>query len=205
MDYGMTHDGVRVFRLHGRIAYEIPCKMCGKKVIRRQSRCIDNCLCDYCKKTLEKKKAEAIKQELWEIETKAERRFRKAVENIENQVKDISIYNKAIEIAETRVEKYASIPEAMVAIELIRLKYAIIPQQKVGKYKVDFAIPKHKLVVEVDGELFHKDDMKREREGIIQIALGMNWRIIHIPAELISKDITKLKEIMEMYNKNNVL
>ena len=201
MECSITNDGVRVFRLHGRVAYEIPCEICGNKVIKRQRRFAENCLCDYCKKTLKKKKAEAISQELLEIETKAEKRFNKAIERIAKQVKDIDQYQKAVETARTRIERYASIPEAMVAIELIRLKYAIIPQQKVGRYKVDFAIPKHKIIVEVDGELFHKNDKSKEREAIIQFAIGLEWKIVHIPAELISEDITKLKGIMDMYVK----
>lgn len=199
MDYGVTNDGIKIFLLNGRLAYEIPCEVCGRKFIRRQNRCTKNRLCDYCKKMLNKKKAEAISQELLAVETKAERRFNKAVERIKKQVKNFEEYQKPIEIAKTRVERYASIPEAMVAIELVRLKYGIIPQQEVGRYKVDFAIPKHKLVVEVDGELFHRKDKNKEREAIIQFALGLEWKIIHIPAELISNDIVKLKDIMDMY------
>lgn len=84
----------------------------------------------------------------------------------------------------------------MVAIELIKNGYSIIPQQKIGKYKVDFLIPKEKIVVEVDGELYHKNDFKKNREAEIQIILGFDWKIIHIPAEKIRKDIKKLNLII---------
>lgn len=201
MEYGMTKDGVRVFLQNGHVAYEVPCEICGNKVIRKR-RTNTNCLCGYCKKTLNEKKKEVIPKELLEVETKAERRFKEAVKRIEKQVENFSEYQKHIEIAKTRVERYASIPEAMVAIELLRLKYSIIPQQKVGRYKVDFAIPKHKLIVEVDGELYHRNDKKKDREAVVQYAIGLDWKIIHIPAELISKDIQKLKEIMDMYVNN---
>lgn len=96
---------------------------------------------------------------------------------------------------------YGSIPEAMVAIELLRLGYRIIPQQKVKKYKVDFAIPKEKIVIEVDGYVYHKDSYKGDREAIIQLALGLDWKIIHIPAELIAEDITKLKSAIGIFYK----
>ena len=88
----------------------------------------------------------------------------------------------------------------MVAIELLKLGYSIIPQQKVTKYKVDFAIPKQKIVIEVDGSLYHKERYGGGREATIQLALGMDWRIIHIPAELIAEDIQKLKTIIDTFS-----
>ena len=86
-------------------------------------------------------------------------------------------------------------------MELIRLGYQIIPQQKVKNYKVDFAIPKQKIVIEVDGAMYHKDKFNGDREAIIQFSLGLDWKIIHIPAEEISKNITKLKRVIQsLYN-----
>ena len=89
----------------------------------------------------------------------------------------------------------------MVAIELIRIGYSIIPQQKIKKYKVDFAIPKEKIVIEVDGSIYHKDVYKGYREAIIQLSLGLDWKIIHVPAEYISKDIQKLEQIIKILSK----
>ena len=36
------------------------------------------------------------------------------------------------------------------------------------------------------------------REAEIQFAIGLDWKMIHIPAELIRKDIQKLDEIIKM-------
>ena len=135
-------------------------------------------------------------KELAEVETKREKQFNHAVEKIEKQVKDFSKYENAIKIAKTRAELYGSIPEAMVAIELLKLKYKIIPQQKIKKYKVDFVLPTQKIVIEVDGSIFHKNIYNSEREAIIQMSLGLDWKIIHIPAEKIAENITKLQEII---------
>ena len=132
------------------------------------------------------------------IECLKEKQFDKAVNKIKKQVFDFSLYEKAIKIAEIRQELYGSIPEAMVAIELLRLGYSIIPQQKIKKYKVDFAIPKEKIIIEVDGSLYHKDVYKGEREAIIQLSLGLDWKIIHVPAEKIAENITKLKQVIEV-------
>lgn len=132
------------------------------------------------------------------MKTPKEKQFDKAVNKIKKQVFDFSLYEKAIKIAEIRQELYGSIPEAMVAIELLRLGYSIIPQQKIKKYKVDFAIPKEKIIIEVDGSLYHKDVYKGEREAIIQLSLGLDWKIIHVPAEKIAENITKLKQVIEV-------
>lgn len=88
----------------------------------------------------------------------------------------------------------------MVAIELLKLKYKIIPQQKVGKYRVDFAIPKEKIIIEVDGKIFHNGTLN-DREAEIQLMIGLDWKIIHIPAELIRENITKLKSAIGIFYK----
>ena len=146
-------------------------------------------------------KKAVLKKELLETRTKREIQFDKAVENIKRQIPEFQDYAKAIEIARKANEKYGSIPEAMVAIELIRLGYSIIPQQKINKYNVDFAIPKHKIIIEVDGKIFHSNDTKKEREAIIQLSVGIDWKIIHIPAEYIAKDIQKVEQIIKELSK----
>lgn len=188
----------------GTYVYLVPCEICGtvtkKRVYRRD---LIN-TCDKCKATLKARQTEKkkIDSKLLQVETKHEQRFNKAVSKIKKQVKDFSSYTNAINIAKTSLEKYDSIPESMVAIELIHLKYKIIPQQKVGKYRVDFAIPKEKIVIEVDGSVYHKDIYKGDREATIQFSLGMDWKIIHIPAEMIENDITKLKDIIDVFYKS---
>lgn len=57
----------------------------------------------------------------------------------------------------------------------------LIPQYQIGPYRVDFAIPKHKQVIEIDGREFHTEpedvakDHERDRE---LIALG--WTVERI-------------------------
>lgn len=170
----------------------IPCSRCGRKVKRTMYGRNKIFICDACALG-EKKKHEALRQEfLDEIETKGERRFKAAIEELRKQVKDIKRYDKAIKAARARLEKYGSIPEAMVAIELLKLGYSIVPQQKVGGYRVDFYVPKERFVVEVDGEIFHRNNRNKDREAIVQVTLGLDVKIIHIPAELIRNHITRL-------------
>ena len=187
----------------GAYVYKIPCGCCGKIITKLHYRKDLVQMCDYCKLKVKNKKA-VLKKELLEIRTKREIQFDKAVENIKRQIPKFQDYTKAIEIARKANEKYGSIPEAMVAIELIRLGYSIIPQQKINKYNVDFAIPKHKIIIEVDGKIFHSNDTKKEREAIIQLSVGIDWKIIHIPAEYITKDIQKVEQIIKELSKTLV-
>ena len=172
--------------------YNIPCEICGEKILKTAYSLKRTYICKYCRSKIEKKETPSIPEG---TETRKERQFKKAVDRIHSQVKDFAKYENAIRIAEQKCECYGSIPEAMVAIELIRLGYSIIPQQKITKYKVDFAIPKEKLIIEVDGSVFHKEIT--EREAVIQFNIGLDWKIIHIPAERIEKKIYKLNEVIE--------
>lgn len=184
-----------------RTVYLIPCRQCGELVKRYSYGRKMKYICDRCKFGNKEEKNEIARAWFDEIETKEERRFNKALDKIQKQVRDFSKYEKAVEIARKQHRKYGSVPEAMVAVELIRLGYSIIPQQKVGKYRVDFYIPKEKLVVEVDGALYHRNIYAKPREGEINLMLGLDTRIIHIPAELIEKQIWKLKKCLEVGSK----
>lgn len=185
-------DGIRTEQLR-RMVYYIPCEKCGKEVKRTSYSRSYNYFCDYCKGVIKKKQKIASNDH---VKTKAEIRFEKAVEELKQQVKNIDSYKKYIEIAKSKTEKYGSIPEIIVAIELLKLGYSIIPQQKVGKYRVDFAIPNKKIIIEVDGEIYHSN-INKQRELEIQIMMGMDWKIIHIPAESIRKKIKKLRIIID--------
>jgi very-short-patch-repair endonuclease len=62
---------------------------------------------------------------------------------------------------------------------------------------VDFYLPDQKIVVEVDGSLYHQKP-RDNREATIQLSLGLDARIVHIPAELIAKDIHKLGRCLKL-------
>lgn len=193
-------DGIEIVRGRGRggttNVYLIPCENC-KEIIRKLVYSSEKTYyCDYCKLKI-KKKEKILNEEIIDIKTKKEIAFTKATNRIEKQVKDFGAYSDAISLAARRSENYGSIPEAMVAIELVKLGYKVIPQQKIGKYRVDFLLKEQKVVIEVDGKIYHKNIYNGDREATIQLSLGLDWKIIHIPAELISKDIKKLSIIIE--------
>lgn len=168
--------------------YLIPCEICGRKIRRTAYSRKRTYICDYCKGVIKKKTVPKIP----DTETKAERRFGKAVDRIREQVRNFGKYERAVEVARTRVEKYGSIPEAMMAVGLIQAKFTIIPQQRIGKYNVDFLIPRHKAVVEVDGKLYHADlEHEGKRDLYLRTALGFDWTVIHVPAERVEQSLEK--------------
>lgn len=174
--------------------FQIPCEKCGKIIIRTQYSRKRTYLCDYCKGVLKEKK----KVEFPDVRTKHEKRFDKAIMKLQKQKIPMQKYDSSIRLAETACEKYGSIPEAMLAVELLYAGYKIIPQQKIGKYKVDFAIPKDKIIIEVDGELFHGNKQNElQREAEIQLIIGFDWKIIHIPSEYINRNVVKAKRYIE--------
>lgn len=207
-DIYAERDGIKVTLGKGRgysdgvKTYHVPCDKCGKIVKRLVYNGDQENICPACRLGIKRKRKIAEQNDLDHIVTKHEKRFDKAVERIKAQVKRFDKYDKAISLARRRCEQYGSIPEAMVAIELVRLGHSVIPQQKIGRYRVDFLLKDVKMVIEVDGSLFHRDKYKGDREAFIQTSLGFDWAIVHIPAELIEKDIVKLSKIIKTFKKD---
>lgn len=201
-------DGIKRYKGKGRGGYAvwhylIPCAQCGELVDRQIYKRDTRYLCDKCKllayKTASKKRKIADEEVLSEILTPRQRQFDKAVDEIHRQNRTrFDKYEKAIRLAETRCEQYGSIPEAMVAIELLRLGYKIIPQARVGNMRVDFALPEEKAVIEVDGSIYHSKEDNAYRDHAIKYHLGEEWEVLHIPAEQIRKQLSKMRKIMEM-------
>lgn len=195
-----VEDGIAQTKEKYGFIYLIPCEVCGEIIKNRHYSRIRNYICSCCRSKVLKKEKMLLDhlEGIIDGSTTHTKRFEKAVANIKQQVVNFKSYEKAIELAKKRTEMYGSVPEAMVAIELLKNKHRIIPQQKIAKYRVDFALPDLKKIIEIDGEIYHRNIYKTDREAIIQLSLGFEWGIIHIPAELIAKDIRKLQRIINM-------
>lgn len=198
------HDGIKYYfdktigargRM-GALVYIVKCSQCGAEMKSLTYGPNKKYVCPDCQYKRKVKHREVEADLLDCLTTKSDRRFAKAVEEMRKQTKNFEQYSKAIRLAQTAAERYGSVPEAMVAIELLQLGYRVIPQQKIGKYHVDFYLPDEKIVVEVDGSIYHQKQ-RDNREATIQLSLGMDARIIHLPAELIAKDIHKLARCLK--------
>lgn len=177
-------------------AYIYKCTRCGNKTMRRVVIITRPVYCSLCKNDAQRKKnncAKAIQQDgkdleaLMGLDPKSEDRFYKAAKT----VRKLGDYETAIKKASIAAHKYGSVPEAIAAIMLISCGIKIIPQAKIfgdNRSAVDFILPDHKAVIEIDGALFHSNIEKRiMRDEIINYRLGDEWKIIHVSAE----DITK--------------
>lgn len=175
----------------------IPCEICGGTLFKTEYSRKRQYICDRCKKkikALTEVDIVALTSKQDAIE-KRESRFAKAVERIKKQVEDFDSYKSSIKVASTRMDRYGSIPEAMAAIELLKNKYKIIPQQKIGNTRVDFCLPDNKLVIEIDGSLYHTDMNKEiRRDANIKYCLGQDWTILHYPADKVSRNIKGFSE-----------
>lgn len=199
-DIDAKRDGIKTTLEGGEFrkytVYHIICDNCGNEYIKRQYKSGVEHLCDRCRYMRNRKIKEKERVDVSDFQSKNEIKFEKAIVEMKKQVAWDSHYDQCAEIARKRVEYYGSVPEMMVAIQLIYLGYSITPQQKIGRYRVDFLIESIKTVIEIDGAVFHAKRIPN-REATIQLSLGLDWKILHIPAELISKDILKLETILQ--------
>ena len=134
-----------------------------------------------------------------------DRKFANAVKRIEVAAgpKRFKDYEYAIQTVEKKLYRegwFDSTEEIMVAIELIKSGIRARHQVKVSKYRVDFVLPDQKIILEVDGHIFHtKETREREkvRDNILILAFGADWEVVHITDDRINEDITKLTPAMK--------
>lgn len=186
-------------------AYEYKCDKCGRPTLRRSIILKTPVICALCKTdAIQKKKAvaEAVEREAKELEKlmglypEHDDRFSKAAKKARTVVE----CEKAILEAAKDAHKYASMPEALAAILLISCGMEIVPQAKIfkdSKMAVDFMLPDFRVVVEIDGELYHTSEDEREtRDYSIKNALGKGWTVLHIPAGALAKDPSAFRRFM---------
>lgn len=173
--------------------YSIPCAICGAPVTSRTFSAKRAYKCKVCKDDLAKKRQAVVKAAKDEaeqffadkmgVDQKHYHRFEKAAAKFSER------YFGNIETARKAIDKYDSIPEVIACIELLHIGTRVIVHQKVGNYTVDFCLPDEKLVVEIDGSLYHSDEAKEfMRDRIVTSALGDGWAVKHIPADAVTKN-----------------
>lgn len=177
-------------RHNGNTWYYPPCRICGSPVSSWNYIRGANYTCSECKRLL-------LEHHLQEQdEDKKLKKYRNAVKRI-SRAAPIEKYEKAMQIVEKNLHRpgwFQSTEEIMVAIELIRRGYKINHQVQIFEFRVDFVIPELKVVLEIDGRLFHSGKRQEEalRDELIENKMGVGWHVIRIDTENINKDITKL-------------
>lgn len=195
----LDRHGIEMVKTTGGVFFSVKCSRCGGQILltKLTENLAYKYVCDECKEASRQARRRKIEREKYEnvsdiLPDKSgddthRKRFYQAATKVMSGASDKGKYQRAIDIARTRMDKYDSVPEAIAAIMLLYHGFKIIPQQKVGDFNVDFAIPEHKIVLEIDGSIYHRkpDDIER-RDYALRYMLGNDWKIKHIPAEAVS-------------------
>lgn len=112
--------------------------------------------------------------------------------------RDMSRYVKPVkERVMNGIDNFSSMPEAVVAIQMERIGLKYETQKNIAGKKADFIIPEIKIILEIDGELYHTDEDKsflRDRQ--IMAVVGEGWEIVHIHANEIPMYTWNLREAL---------
>lgn len=177
---------------NNRLVYTVPCDVCGEPLEISRFNTDNFYTCKTCKLESDKLRNKIVEMAQWrhrdlsgykiDINYESFHRFENAVKKFDKS------YAEDIEKAREYANVFDSIPEVIACIELLHIGAKVIPHQKVGRYTVDFCLPKEKLVVEIDGTLYHKDEKKMYwRDCVIKDTLGEGWEVKHVPAESVVK------------------
>lgn len=180
-------------RYDGEFVYVVPCDICGRQIKMLYYSTNKTYKCRMCADSvLEKRHAkQKLAQEQYELEMSEEigvdlahyRRFERGVRKFGLE------YYPAIAEAEKIRYKFDSVSEVVACIELLHRGFSVIPHQKVGSFTVDFCLPVEKVVLEIDGSIYHANADKEQRRDIaLKNMLGSDWVIRHIPADLVTKN-----------------
>lgn len=162
------------------------CVMCGNEFDDKNNKY-------YCNGCLEKMRF--VKQS--SMVDKAEKLLMKKMGHFERISEDnilecSKIVRKNIE---NGIDKFSSIPEVAAAIQMQRIRLNYESQKKIGDAKVDFYIPEIKIILEVDGSIYHSDSNKNFlRDRRIMSVVGEKWEIVHIDANKIPKYSWNLRD-----------
>lgn len=192
-------DGVRIqneYNSSRTTLYYPKCCICGQEVLTYNYRRGLKYKCKKCK-TLEYMSDKILKIE--EDTYKKEQKLEKALKRIEKQNPEkFKEYDKAIEIVKKNLYRdkwFDSTEEIMVALELLRRKVKVRHQVKMGIYRLDFVLPEEKIILEVDGTVFHTERTKEKediRDNVIILNLGTTWEVVRITDELINQNLRRL-------------
>ena len=187
--------------------YYPPCQYCGRPTRAWTYRRDLKYACPECRK-------EAVAQSREEANesnvSQKQKKLNNAIKRI-SAMTDISKYDSAIAYVSKNLNRprwFQSTEEIMVALELIKCGVRANHQVKIFEYYVDYVLPDLRVVLEVDGPIYHGKDKTRQqqsRDDIIRWKLGSDWEIIRISTDCINMNITRLmpaiKEVLRRRKK----
>jgi very-short-patch-repair endonuclease len=201
-------DGIRFSGEYGAQYYYPPCSQCGDEARSWGYNPEHKYICAKCKeinrvkrsqerKSKELNKSKFVKDKTEIVKAKETSRMSRALERI-SKVTDIAKYTQAIEKVQVSINAGAvfdSTEELLVGLELTRQGVAYRQQVRFGKYRADFVLDSYKIVLEVDGRVFHTRETKpreQERDGCILSELGPGWEVVRVTDDNINNHITQI-------------
>lgn len=177
----------------GFLVYYPKCHLCGKEIACDSYSSKKTYTCKSCKLKLDFLKSENGKLQ---NEQEKEKKYKYAVSRIEKARKvykdDYSYTFKRVYEHLFRKGWFQSTEEIIVACELLFNKVKVRHQVKIGNYRADFVLPEEKIVLEVDGKVFHdktKRDSEWVRDTFILLSLGEGWEVIRISDKFVNENI----------------
>jgi len=187
---------------YGYMVYEIPCVICGNTVSTHRFSTERVYKCGLCKKEVKKRRAEKVEAAREEILSILAEDLGTDYEHLKRFEKGTSkfgtAYTSDIDKARKVIDRFDSVPEVVACICLLHTGARVIAHQKVGDFTVDFCLPDEKVVVEIDGSIYHTDDAKRfVRDNAIEHMLGDGWMVRHVPSDAVMKDRAAFSRTMK--------
>lgn len=198
----------------GDLRYYPKCHVCGAEVFTWSYIHGKKYTCKDCKE-VERRTAQEVKRQQ-DLEARREKLDR-AIARIE-KCDDIRKYESAIHDVVIMIENgghiFDSTEEVMVALVLLKNDIPFRHQVRFGtRYVADFVLDDMKVVLEVDGDIFHNDDRvirQQTRDALIIATLGPSWELIRMKTSDINKNVKKLPAAIravvkrrQMYRRNN--
>lgn len=196
-----VEDNVRFDNTLGESYYYPTCHICGNEVSTWSYKRIKY-TCKNCKKMNSLKDKENRADNNQEAK---EKKFENAVARISSKCSTIKPYIKAAESIHEKLHKdgwFQSTEEIIAAIVLVKNNIKARHQVKLGRYCADFVLPEEKIVLEIDGTLYHTKltvEKEKLRDNLIVLGLGVDWEVIRITDILLNENPKNLvKAIMSV-------
>lgn len=189
-------DNIRMVQNRNFKQYFPICQYCGEEVPTMRYTRGQNYTCQNCK--MENLLADKVTRKEVSFESK-ERKLEAAIKRFEKMNYNLKSYETAINKVHDELHNvgwFDSTEEIMTAIQLEKNNVKYRHQVKFGiRYRADFVLDDEKIVLEIDGKLFHtKDKIPKEtlRDNLIVLGLGSDWEVIRITDELINQNVKQL-------------
>ena len=113
------------------------------------------------KSVLQIRKAKVLED--WDTK---EKKYANAVKRMQSMCSHWDSYSTACEKIHKKAAYKRLVPKyrkIMVAIELVQKNIKARHQVQFGRYRVDFVLPDEKILLEIDGKIYHNESTKRRK------------------------------------------